>query len=289
MAWDWLLTAGDMAVAVGCMLLAWLILQGSLLGVAPWWHCLDVAACHAVISLWLPPVALRRGVRADEMMQTCFRKAVLLFVLACASLTLFPSLDVPHVTLLLFALYFAMALFAEWLLVRGIAVAVRSRRVADEGVGEGWEVYELPLPAEPLSNAVARWQKRGFDLLLATLSLLTFFPVVYLVMLCITIVRKHGSVLSLEHRQGARGRLFIRIRFRYGKGAVRDLPMLLNVLTGSMSLVGPRVRERRSEGTALHLKPGLVGCGRRGVAWYARHWTFWLDVCVLLRAVVGRQ
>jgi Undecaprenyl-phosphate galactose phosphotransferase WbaP len=80
-----------------------------------------------------------------------------------------------------------------------------------------------------------------------------------------------------------------------------ELPQLLNVLTGDMSLVGPRPylpQERDRIGSALFTilssSPGMTGFwqvnGRNHVtlehrveleAWYVRNWTIWFD-CIIL-------
>lgn len=82
-----------------------------------------------------------------------------------------------------------------------------------------------------------------------------------------------------------------------------ELPQLWNVLTGDMSLVGPRPyvpqeRERMGDqfSTILSARPGLTGFwqvnGRNHVtledrvqleAWYVRNWTVWLDCIVLVK------
>ena len=90
-----------------------------------------------------------------------------------------------------------------------------------------------------------------------------------------------------------------------------ELPQLLNVIVGSMSLVGPRPylpREEGKIGSALYdiqvTKPGLTGLwqvsGRNNInfsgrvkldVWYVRNWSLWLDIVLLLRtaAVVWKR
>lgn len=87
------------------------------------------------------------------------------------------------------------------------------------------------------------------------------------------------------------------------KSSLDELPQLLNVIKGDMSLVGPRPflpdQEKFYEDElALYasVRPGLTGpwqvSGRNKLsfdkrvaleAWYARNWTFWLDIVILLK------
>jgi Undecaprenyl-phosphate galactose phosphotransferase WbaP len=89
------------------------------------------------------------------------------------------------------------------------------------------------------------------------------------------------------------------------KYSLDELPQILNVLIGNMSLVGPRPylpRERDQMNyfydTIVEAKPGITGLwqisGRNDVeftgrleldVWYVRNWSFWLDVAMLLKTV----
>ncbi len=115
---------------------------------------------------------------------------------------------------------------------------------------------------------------------------------------------KHGKLLPEEHRIFPFGR-FLR---RY---SLDELPELINILRGEMSLVGPRPllveylplysKEQARRHEAL---PGLTGWaqinGRNAITWeerfkldiwYVDHRSFWLDIKIilitLLKAIKG--
>jgi sugar transferase EpsL len=114
-----------------------------------------------------------------------------------------------------------------------------------------------------------------------------------------------GSVLPDAQRLTRLGR-FLRAT------SLDELPELWNVLKGEMSLVGPRpllmdyLRHYSPEQARRHaVRPGITGWaqvhGRNTAAWedrlrldvwYVDHWSFWLDVRILLRTawtVVRRE
>ena len=84
-----------------------------------------------------------------------------------------------------------------------------------------------------------------------------------------------------------------------------ELPQLINVLKGEMSLVGPRPivqaeLARYGEQTALYLQvtPGITGLwqisGRNDTtyaervaldAWYVQNWSLWYDIAILFKTV----
>lgn len=171
--------------------------------------------------------------------------------------------------------------------------------------------------------------KRGFDLIVSLTALLLLAPL--LLLLALLVRWKLGApVLFSQRRPGLRGRVFTLWKFRtmtdacaadgrllpdaerltaFGRWlrgtSLDELPELLNVVRGDMSLVGPRpllVRylERYSPEQARRheVRPGLTGWaqinGRNASSWaerlrldvwYVDHRGFWLDLRILARTV----
>lgn len=133
--------------------------------------------------------------------------------------------------------------------------------------------------------------KNVFDFAASLVGLLILFPFLLLVALIIKIRMPEGPVLFTQERVGKGGRFFTMYKFRSMtvshsgssvsvKGESRitsfgallraykidELPELWNVLTGDMSLVGPRPdvpgyadRLQGEEREILKLKPGITG------------------------------
>ena len=169
--------------------------------------------------------------------------------------------------------------------------------------------------------------KRGFDLLLVLGLAPVWIPVALLLALAVRL-RLGTPVLFLQRRPGRQGRLFRLVKFRTmtdARGAdgqllpdaerltafgrwlratsLDELPELWNVLTGEMSLVGPRpLREEylplyTPEQARRHeVRPGITGWaqvnGRNAISWeekfaldtwYVDHQSLWLDLRILGR------
>jgi undecaprenyl-phosphate galactose phosphotransferase/putative colanic acid biosynthesis UDP-glucose lipid carrier transferase len=213
-----------------------------------------------------------------------------------------------------------------------------SNRVVN--IGNTWtaELKRAPLTwAEQLC-------KRIIDVVVATAALVALAPMIFLVAAWIKI-ETGGPVLFSQRRNGFNGRTFKIHKFRtmsvledgpairqatrndprltrsgrlLRRTSIDELPQLLNVIAGEMSLVGPRPHplalnseyEKIIANYAFrhHVKPGLTGWaqvnGLRGETqtidlmtrriefdlWYIDNWSFWLDCKILLRTLfIGFQ
>ena len=170
--------------------------------------------------------------------------------------------------------------------------------------------------------------KRIFDLLVALGLIVTFAPLFLLVVLAVRLT-SNGPVLFRTQRVGKGNKLFTMYKFRtmqldtpqvathllkepdqfltpIGKllrrTSLDELPQLINVLSGEMSLVGPRpalfnqddLIALRTAGGVDQLTPGVTGWaqvnGRDELPipekvnldeWYMRNRSFWLDLKIL--------
>jgi sugar transferase EpsL len=169
------------------------------------------------------------------------------------------------------------------------------------------------------------FSKRLFDLLVTLLSLVVTLPLLLVVGLLVWIFLGR-PILFLQQRPGYKGRPFITYKFRtmtnrtgsdgkllpdaerltsFGRflrsTSLDDLPQLLNVLRGEISLVGPRpllmsyLERYTPEQMRRHdVLPGITGWaqihGRNALSWdekftldvwYVDNWSFWLDLKIL--------
>jgi sugar transferase EpsL len=167
--------------------------------------------------------------------------------------------------------------------------------------------------------------KRILDIVLCITTCLVFAPV--MAILATLVHWKEGSpVIFRQRRAGLNGTNFELQKFRsmsndcdlqgtllpdeqritslghfLRKASLDELPQLLNVLKGDMSLVGPRPlllqyvdRYRPEHRRRLDVKPGITGWaqvhGRQDLpfsnrfemdVWYVDHLTLWLDIRIL--------
>lgn len=171
--------------------------------------------------------------------------------------------------------------------------------------------------------------KRIFDILISLIAIILLLPILFI--LAILIYFNLGSpIFFVQERVGKNNKIFKMIKFRsmknetekngnklkdnerltsFGKKirslSIDELPELINILKGDMSLVGPRpllvqyLNLYNEEQIKRHnMKPGLTGWaqinGRNTVSWseklrldvwYVKNWTIRLDVVILLRTI----
>jgi sugar transferase EpsL len=172
--------------------------------------------------------------------------------------------------------------------------------------------------------------KRLFDLSSAMFLIAITLPIQALVAMLVWVFLGR-PVIFRQKRAGLGGKPFVMMKFRtmsatcdnagrllpdadrltrFGKllrkTSLDELPELYNVLSGQMSLVGPRPlhvsyndRYTAFQRRRLEAKPGITGWaqvnGRNALSWeqrfsydvwYVDHWSIWMDVWILLRTVI---
>lgn len=209
-----------------------------------------------------------------------------------------------------------------------------TRWLALENLHAGTEI----VPAEGNRNLGYRLSKRLFDLAGAAALLVLFAPLMLAVLVILTITTK-GRPLFVQQRLGYRGRPFPMFKFRTMRldadklqaqvanekdgpifknrrdprvtrigrflrsSSIDELPQLINVLLGHMSLVGPRppvakevAKYEMWQFRRLAVRPGLTCLwqvsGRSEVGfqdwvrmdlWYVRNQSFWNDLKLLIK------
>ena len=194
----------------------------------------------------------------------------------------------------------------------------------------------LSLRSNPLDNVGFAFLKRTFDVVMSILFMAVLSPLMLVAVLGVKI-SSPGPILFKQERVGLNKRLFAMLKFRsmrlnadesrgwttdcdprrtrFGsflrKFSIDELPQLINVLRGDMSLVGPRPEvpffvEQFRESIPLYMvkhqvRPGLTGWaqvnGFRGDTsieerirhdiWYIENWSVGLDLKILLMTVFG--
>lgn len=181
-----------------------------------------------------------------------------------------------------------------------------------------------------------RFFKRLVDLVLSLLAFMVFSPI-FLIVLLLLFVANHGAPFFIQPRPGKNGKVFNVIKFRTmnnkrdasGKllpdaqrltpvgrfirsTSLDEIPQLLNVIKGDMSLIGPRPllvryldRYTAEQARRHEVRPGITGWaqvnGRNAISWekrfeldvyYVDHLSFALDLKILwltLQKVIKRE
>lgn len=174
------------------------------------------------------------------------------------------------------------------------------------------------------------------DKLAAFIGFTLLFPLFFIIMILLYFAN-HGKPFFLQNRPGKNGKIFKIVKFKtmndkkdsegnllsdgerltkvgsfVRKTSLDEIPQLINVLKGDMSLIGPRpllthylhlyddFQNRRHE-----VQPGITGWaqvnGRNAISWdkkfeldvyYVDHISFWLDLKILfltLKKVIIRE
>ena len=172
--------------------------------------------------------------------------------------------------------------------------------------------------------------KRWIDFMLALCLLSVLSPLFLLLAICLCLSTKSMQLFFLQQRSGRYGKVFQVIKFksmsdehdesgallpneqritRMGRflrsTSLDEIPQLMNVLKGEMSLVGPRPLHiqylelyNKQQARRHDVRPGMTGWaqvhGRNAISWgekfefdvwYVDHLTFKLDLKILCQTV----
>ncbi|WP_034994629.1 undecaprenyl-phosphate glucose phosphotransferase [Beijerinckia mobilis] len=204
------------------------------------------------------------------------------------------------------------------------------------GIATGRPDVCLELQRAPLTTT-ERAAKRSLDIVAASIAILLLSPVFLVTALAIKL-DSSGPIIFKQRRNGFNSRIFLIYKFRtmtvmedgavvrqaqrndqrvtrvgafLRRSSIDELPQLINVLKGDMSLVGPRPHALAHDNeykTLIakyafrhHVKPGMTGWaqvnGLRGETgrleqmvervkldlWYINHWSLAFDISILIR------
>ena len=168
--------------------------------------------------------------------------------------------------------------------------------------------------------------KRIIDFTLVLIALIILSPLLFIIIICLYFANEGAGVFFLQMRPGKNGKLFKVIKFKsmndrtdsngnllpnelritkvgafIRKTSIDEIPQLINVLKGDMSLVGPRPLRvdylplyNKEQARRHDVRPGITGWaqvnGRNSISWtqkfkldvwYVDHCSFILDVKIL--------
>lgn len=177
-----------------------------------------------------------------------------------------------------------------------------------------------------------KYIKRLLDILISTIALLCIGWLLILIAICLAIANKGAGAFFLHERPGKDGKLFKVIKFKsmtdekdaegnllpneqrvtkvgkfIRKFSIDELPQLINVFKGDMSLVGPRPLVPRylklyspEQARRHEVRPGITGWaqvnGRNSITWtekfkldvwYVDHCSFLLDVKIIWKTIIN--
>lgn len=172
--------------------------------------------------------------------------------------------------------------------------------------------------------------KRVIDVCISIVLFVMMSPFLFVITIVLCFVNKGMGVFCLQERPGKKGKIFRVIKFKtmtderddtgnllpdamrltkVGKfirsTSIDELPQLINVLKGDMSLIGPRpllirylTLYNKEQARRHELRPGITGwaqChGRNTISWtekfkldvwYVDHLSFWLDMKIIFLTI----
>jgi lipopolysaccharide/colanic/teichoic acid biosynthesis glycosyltransferase len=180
-----------------------------------------------------------------------------------------------------------------------------------------------------------KYIKRILDLTIATIIFIFVSPIFLFITVFLAIANS-GKPFFLQERPGKDEKIFKVIKFKtmndkrdvdgkllsdaerltsigrfVRKTSLDEIPQLINVIKGDMSLIGPRPLlvkylplYSKEQKKRHNVRPGITGWaqihGWRGETdtldkmekrieydlWYIRHWSFWLDIRIILMTIV---
>ncbi|MCP9612821.1 sugar transferase [Coprobacter tertius] len=175
-----------------------------------------------------------------------------------------------------------------------------------------------------------RFLKRLFDFFISFLVLILISPLLLIVTVALYFINKGAGVFFCQERPGKNGKIFKVIKFKtmtderdpdgnllpdekrltkvgrfVRSTSIDELPQLINVLKGDMSLIGPRpllvqyLPLYNSEQARRHeVRPGITGWaqvnGRNAISWskkfeldvwYVDHCSFFIDLKVVFLTI----
>lgn len=172
--------------------------------------------------------------------------------------------------------------------------------------------------------------KRFIDIMVALIGLLILFPIFVVVAICLFIAN-NGKPFFFQERPGLNEKIFKIIKFKtmndrkgdngkllpdadrltavgsfVRKTSLDEIPQLINVLKGDMSIIGPRPlrtyylpRYNQTQKRRHEVRPGITGWaqvnGRNAISWtkkfeldvwYVDHISFGLDLKIILMTIM---
>lgn len=172
--------------------------------------------------------------------------------------------------------------------------------------------------------------KRSFDFIASSFLLILSSPILIIIIIWLSISNKGSGAFFFQQRPGKDGKIFKVVKFKtmtderdrdgnllpddkrltkVGKfvrsTSLDEIPQLINVIKGDMSLVGPRPLlvqylplYTKEQARRHEVRPGITGWaqvnGRNAISWkqkfeydvwYVDNMSFWLDVKILFLTV----